>query len=277
MRVSFAKAIVWRAGIEAHVITKINTQYIDTTSRLQIGTTFAFPSAQAATHKRLGRGMPHCSLSLTVMTMGVCVPPIIPSTFGVLIWTQLHTRLVYGQSAHLSPMTRTLSSEEALNNVFFRLKKLSEQCSSNSINLCRSSLDSRGSLAQTSEKTQRKNILTENDTLLNDGIVLTRWPYWSLRKWVGNWVGLSNAKALGIVLRDRTDKNAKHHYKCSCLCSQVHCNCTAAAFLLVSARILPLQTIPSAIAVLIRTQLPVRVGNDQLDMAKYLNTKRHTS
>ena len=72
---------------------------------------------------------------------------------------------------------------------------------------------------------------------------------------MGNWVGISNAKALGIVWRDRTRRNAKqkcHHYNYGCLCSQVNSNCTAAAFLLVLARILSLQTIPSAIAVLIR-------------------------
>ena len=37
------------------------------------------------------------------------------------------------------------------------------------------------------------------------------------------------------------------HYNCGCLCSQLHSNCTAAAFLLVLARIQSLQTIPSAI------------------------------
>ena len=64
----------------------------------------------------------------------------------------------------------------------------------------------------------------------------------------GNWVGITNAKALGIVWRNKTSKTAKQ--KCRI---QEHANCTAAGHLLALARILSLQTIPSAIAVLIRT------------------------
>ena len=59
----------------------------------------------------------------------------------------------------------------------------------------------------------------------------------------GNWGGVSTAKALVIVWRDRMSR-----------CRQVHSNyiITAASWL-VLARILSLQTIPSAIAVLIRS------------------------
>ena len=52
-----------------------------------------------------------------------------------------------------------------------------------------------------------------------------------------------------------------HHTNGGCVCSQVHRNCTTTAFVLVLARILSLQTIPSTIAVLIRTQPSARFGN----------------
>ena len=55
------------------------------------------------------------------------------------------------------------------------------------------------------------------------------WGQLALPKRVGTWVGISNAKALGIVWRDRTSKKP-HHYNFGCLCSQVHSNRTAAAF-----------------------------------------------
>ena len=93
---------------------------------------------------------------------------------------------------------------------------------------------------------------------------------WPLPKRVGTWIGVSNAKALVIVWRDGTSKNSKgkmpHHYNCGCLCSQVHGNFTAAPFFLACWLIdwiLSLQTIPSAIAVVIWTQLPARFGNGQ--------------
>ena len=56
-----------------------------------------------------------------------------------------------------------------------------------------------------------------------------------------------------------------HHNNCGCLCSQVQSNCTTVAFLLAWLMdwILSLQTIPSAVAVAIRTQLPARFGNGQ--------------
>ena len=97
-----------------------------------------------------------------------------------------------------------------------------------------------------------------------------------LPKRVGTWVGISNAKALEIVWRDRTSKNSKqkfqakmpHHYNFVCLCSQ---RFTAIVlprhFLFLDWRIdwiLFLQTIPSAIAVVIRTQLPARFGIGKL-------------
>ena len=84
---------------------------------------------------------------------------------------------------------------------------------------------------------------------------------WPLPKRVGNWVGMSKGTWDRLERQDKQKFQAKmpHHCNCGCLCSQIHRNCTAAPFLLVPARILPLQTIPSAIsAVLIRTQLQAR-------------------
>ena len=76
-----------------------------------------------------------------------------------------------------------------------------------------------------------------------------------LPKRVRTWVGISNAKALGIVWRDQTSKN---HYNCGCLCSQVHSNCTAAAFFLDWLIDWLIESCPSK-----RSQLPARFGNGQ--------------
>ena len=63
----------------------------------------------------------------------------------------------------------------------------------------------------------------------------------------------------------------QQHYNYGCFCTQAHSNSTAAAFLLVLARILSLQAILSAIiVVLICTQLPARSGNDQEGIILYL-------
>ena len=75
---------------------------------------------------------------------------------------------------------------------------------------------------------------------------------------MGNWVGISNAKAPGIVWRDKT-ATVPQHYNCGCLCSR-YCG-TAAAFLLVLARILSRDLVlpndPKRHFDMIRAQLPL--------------------
>ena len=90
---------------------------------------------------------------------------------------------------------------------------------------------------------------------------------------MGTSVGISNEKALGIVWGNRKNKNSSTNAAPQQLwlfVHPVHSNCTALAFLLdwcfFYYWILSLKTIPSPIAVVIRTQLPGRFGNRQLQI-----------
>ena len=69
--------------------------------------------------------------------------------------------------------------------------------------------------------------------------------------------------SFGGTVRVSEQAKTPHYYSCGCLWSPVRSKCTDAAFLFVLARILSLQTISRAFAVLIRTQLPALVGNGQ--------------
>ena len=90
---------------------------------------------------------------------------------------------------------------------------------------------------------------------------------WPLPKRVGTWVGINNAKALGIVWRTRTSKYATSLQLRPFLqpgTQQLYCRSNFWSINWSIDWILSLQTIPSAIAVLIPTQLPARFGNGQL-------------
>ena len=50
---------------------------------------------------------------------------------------------------------------------------------------------------------------------------------WPVPKRVGNWVGMSNAKALGIPRRGRTSKNAKQKYRTTTIVAVGAARCTA--------------------------------------------------
>ena len=90
-----------------------------------------------------------------------------------------------------------------------------------------------------------------------------------LPKRVGTWVGISSAKALGIVSRGRASSNSKQKCRTTTIVAvqpgtqQLYCRGSFACFACLIDWILSLQTIPSAIAVVIRIQPPARFGNGQ--------------
>ena len=96
---------------------------------------------------------------------------------------------------------------------------------------------------------------------------------WSIGHYQNEWVGISNAKALGIVWRDRTSKNSKQ----KCRTTTLVAVCAARYTSIILPRhfcllawlidwILSLQTVLSAIAAVVRTHLPARFGNGQSQM-----------
>ena len=94
---------------------------------------------------------------------------------------------------------------------------------------------------------------------------------------MGTSVGISNEKALGIIWGNRKNKNSSTNAASEQLwlfVHPVHSNCTAAAFLFdwrFFYWILSLKTIPSPIALVIRTQLPAPFGNGQLQIIPWNN------
>ena len=84
---------------------------------------------------------------------------------------------------------------------------------------------------------------------------------WPLPKRVGAWFVISTAKALGIVGRKMTSKKAASLQLWPFVQPGYAAVIVMRYFLLDLARILSLQSIPRALAVLIRTQLLARFGN----------------